>query len=859
MKQSEHFISRIMMPVKIMPIAALALSSSVVFAQDLASPDSLSYEVYSRTTAELFWQRSDMPGLSYEVLRDGQLLATTDGVSFVDKSLSRGPTYTYEIIAVDADGVRSAPSSVSFSLGESDSGSVEPAPETPVEFGAPTGLRADIYSSRSAEIFWDRSSQFGLTYDVSKDGSLLETTNGVSYFARNLASGQEHTFQVVAVDLEGNQSAPSVVTFTMPGSSTPTTPGPVDDDPLAGSVSAPTGVRASVYSSRSAEIFWDRATTPGLSYELSRDNVPLTTTDGVSFYDDELSPGSTYLFELVAINSAGNRSTPASITVSTSGGSVPVSPSNNETAAAIQEPDGYFDQNGYGTVDVVRLDVRTVTTPGVCTADDESGCTLDDVKADIDGNDDFTVDIAIHFQGDDLPDDGSINNAELRQRGGFTRLAPQKSFRIKLDSKDELWRGERRLQLNKMPYDQSRIRNKLSFDLMQDIPHLPSLKTQFVNLWIDDGAGPEDYGLFTHAEYVGKEYLVNRGWDSDNNIYKIEEFVFALSDLEYLAVDSDGAPLDDDRFETRLDPKRGDDHRKVIEMIQAVNDNERSFDSILEQYFDKDNVLAWVTVNFLLHQMDAVTHNFYLYNPVGTDKFYFLPWDYDGTFAVEQKPANSLETSELFRRLYYGFSKGRASNFLNRYYRQPGIYQQIVARANELRNNYLTDSTISDLARQYSEVISEYAGRMPDIEHNFAYDKSNSRDFASHVAENHAVLLNYGIPFPPKLRDVEQSGDSLRFRWRAAHDMAGNSLSYELEISSSPEFGSDDQLLSLTGLSESDGDGYFIDASQIGSGTRYARLIARSSSNPDEFWQIASNRPVIDGEMRVGVVEFTSP
>ena len=213
----------------------------------------------------------------------------------------------------------------------------------------------------------------------------------------------------------------------------------------------------------------------------------------------------------------------------------------------------------------------------------------------------------------------------------------------------------------------------------------------------------------------------------------------------------------------------------------------------------------------------------------------------------------------MFRRLYYGFSKGRASNFLNRYYRQPGIYQQIVTRANELRNNYLTDSTISDLARQYSEVISEYAGRMPDIEHNFAYDKSNSRDFASHVAENHAVLLDYGIPFPPKLRDVEQSGDSLRFRWRAAHDMAGNSLSYELEISSSPEFGSDDQLLSLTGLSESDGDGYFIDASQISSGTRYARLIARSSSNPDEFWQIASNRPVIDGEMRVGVVEFTSP
>ncbi|MFT4725937.1 MAG: hypothetical protein ACI9UN_000432 [Granulosicoccus sp.] len=146
---------------------------------------------------------------------------------------------------------------------------------------------------------------------------------------------------------------------------------------------------------------------------------------------------------------------------------------------------------------------------------------------------------------------------------------------------------------------------------MRDIPHHPSLRTQFVNLWVDDGAGPEDYGLFTHAEFVGKEYLVNRGRNTNDKIYKIEEYFFALSDLEYLGLDSEGEPLDDDRFETRLDIKSGDDHRKMIEMINAVNDNSRSFDSILEQYFEKDNVLAWVTVNFLLHQMGAVTHNLY--------------------------------------------------------------------------------------------------------------------------------------------------------------------------------------------------------------------------------------------------------
>jgi hypothetical protein len=104
------------------------------------------------------------------------------------------------------------------------------------------------------------------------------------------------------------------------------------------------------------------------------------------------------------------------------------------TAAAIQEPEGFFDTDGYSNVDVVRVDVRTVTTPGICIKGDESGCTLDDVKADVDSEDDFTVDIPIHFQGADLPNDGSINNAELRQRGGYARRAPQKSFRVKLDS-----------------------------------------------------------------------------------------------------------------------------------------------------------------------------------------------------------------------------------------------------------------------------------------------------------------------------------------------------------------------------------------------------------------------------------------
>jgi len=825
----------------------LALSSStVVLAAAPTSPGPLQHAVYSSTAAEIFWNRSTDDGrvVSYEVKQNGQVVGAFDALSYFTVDLQDGNAYEFAVTAIDNDGDRSVPATVTFIGGDRDLPPVASAP------AAPAGLQAMVYSSTAGELMWDRPATFGLSYEIQRDGAALASTQGVSFYENDLASGQTYTYTVVAVNGQGQRSAPSTVTLTTRGGSTPTVP----------QLAAPEGLVASVYSSRAAELFWSRPATFGLSYEVSRDGDVVANTNGISYFDDSLSAGSSHTFDVVAIDQQGRRSAPSVALINTptgSSGEQPVDPAPQ--AAAITEPAGLFQRDGYGTVDVIRLDVKTVTTPGICTIDDLSGCTLADVNADIDSKDDFKVDIPIHFKGTDLPDDGQITNAGLRQRGGFTRLAPQKSYRVKLDSKEVLWRNERRLQMNKMPYDTSRIRNKVSFDLMQTIPHLPSLSTQFVNLWIDDGEGPEDYGLFTHTEYVGKEYLEKRGWDTDDHIYKIEEFVFCENDLNYLALDDDGEPLDIDRFETRLEIERGDDHRKLIEMIKAVNDNARSFESILDQYFDAENVLTWITVNLLLHQTDAITHNFYLYNPIDSDKFYFLPWDYDGTFAVEQEPANSLEKDELLRRLYYGYGKGRASNFLNRFYRMPGFHQKVLAKADQLRNNQLMDSTINQMTSQYAAVVSPYASRKPDIDNNASYEQGNSSQFASYVAQNHDALRNYGIPLPPKWRTPKFSNDQVTFRWEAAHDFNGNTVTYDVEVSSSPGFEAGNLLVTRSGIAESERDGYNIDLSQIGSGKRYARLVARVTTNPDKFWQTASNRPECDGEIRVGVLEFDAP
>ena len=532
----------------------------------------------------------------------------------------------------------------------------------------------------------------------------------------------------------------------------------------------------------------------------------------------------------------------------------------------LAEQRGIYQQDGYGEVDVIRVDVRTETTPGICTLADDSGCTLADVTADTNRKDAFSVKIPAHYEATDYPDDGTISNAELSQRGGTTRRAEQKSFKIRLDDRDNLWRGERSLLLNKHPYESTRIRNKLAFDLMSDMPHIMSFRTQFVNLWIDDGQGPDDYGLFTHVEAPGANYLDKRNIDRDDNLYKVALFRFNDDDLQNVQVDTDGEPLDEDRFETSLEIESGDDHSMLVEMLEAMQDPERSFDSVLDEYFNRNNVLMWMAVNVLMHQTDAVTHNFLLYNPKDTRTFYFLPWDYDGGFAEElEPPAEDLSNQGLQQRLYYGYARGINSNFHTRYYQLPGIHEQIVEAASVIRENWMTDAQIAERGLLLESIVEPYVTRLPDIEFNTSYNAFSVAGFPLHVAENFEALQSrFGIPMPPQLdkeTQFDEASDEWVFRWTPAYDVTGHSINYDLQVSTSPQFGADDIVYSVEGLDDTpDTVEHRVPASRFRSGDHFVRVIARASSEPQRFWQVVENQDVIvNGQTMFGMVEFEVP
>ncbi len=95
--------------------AALTLpvnAESTTVAETVPPPGSVVAQRYSNTVAEIFWARPATFGLRYEISRDGTLLSNTDGVSYYDQTLSADSAPTYNIIAIDRQGLRSSTSSI---------------------------------------------------------------------------------------------------------------------------------------------------------------------------------------------------------------------------------------------------------------------------------------------------------------------------------------------------------------------------------------------------------------------------------------------------------------------------------------------------------------------------------------------------------------------------------------------------------------------------------------------------------------------------------------------------------------------------------------------------------------------------
>jgi spore coat protein H len=499
----------------------------------------------------------------------------------------------------------------------------------------------------------------------------------------------------------------------------------------------------------------------------------------------------------------------------------------------------------YAVEDTTKVINATITTF-------DGTYTFAQVNSDIDPNDTFVPEVDAHFVADDYPvADPNIVNATLRLRGSSSRLADQKSYRLKLKTAAPLWRGETTLQLNKHPWDLTRVRNKLAFDLFKDIPHLPSLRTQFMHVWING----QDYGLFTHVEKMGKEYLSNRGLAVDGNIYKANNFSFEME--PGLALDAAGKYVSKDAFEKILELENDNkNHSNLIAMINAVNDETIPLNSTMQTYFDRNNYIVWLAVNILAGNRDTINQNFALYQPKDSTRFYFLPWDYDGAFGIENQP-DFKAANNLYSPGQMGIGNWWGIPLHRRFVQDPQNRADLKRAVMEIYNSYLTNTRIQSKLNSYRAIVEPLITSSPDLDYLPVLSGTEKTDewaleyarLITTIKTNYEQFLASLESPMPYWQSATVNGAQLDLAWDASVDFDNDPVTYSIQVADSPLFTS--PLYSATGYS-----GLSVSVPKPATGTYYMKVTARDSlGNTIE----AFDRYLLGNVAYFGVLEFQVP
>jgi spore coat protein H len=383
-------------------------------------------------------------------------------------------------------------------------------------------------------------------------------------------------------------------------------------------------------------------------------------------------------------------------------------------------------------------------------------------------------------------------NATIQLRGNTASPIAQESYKIVLQTSAGKWRGLSTIDLNKHFNDDTRVRNKLNFDLLKLVPNMTSARTQFVHLYIkDETTDPQndtfvDYGLFTQAEQLNTRFLRDHLLDRDGQLYKANAFDFRRY-LDQIRLATD--PLyDENAFSSILEVKGNKNDVKLVQMLDAVNNYNIPIEQTFSKYFDTDNYFTWLAYNILVGNVSTENQNFYLYSPHNGNKWYFLPWDYDGSFPLQNQP-------EISQNIYAPWQNGVlnywAAVLPNRLLRIPE-YRQTLDKKINIVKAILTPERIKSMLDVYKKAIDPYVTRMPDVEYLQGSLSSRDEQFnllPEDIQNNYDLYLeSLKKPMPFVMDTPTVANGKLNFTWDASYDFGGQNISYDFALSTDWEF-----------------------------------------------------------------------
>lgn len=377
-------------------------------------------------------------------------------------------------------------------------------------------------------------------------------------------------------------------------------------------------------------------------------------------------------------------------------------------------------------------------------------------------------------------------NATIRVRGNSSRGDLYKSYKVKLSDEADSFMGQKTLNINKHSEDVTKIATKMETELLTGIDNIASYRTYFMRLWIRDVSLPkvaqqfEYYGLYTEIEQPNKAYLKARGLSSNGSMYKARNFSFNLDDV---LRDVDDPKYNKEAFETVLSIREAKDHKKLLKMLEAVNDETNDFKEVFHKYFNEDNYLTWLSFNLLMGNDDIINHNFIIYNPDNSETWYFIPWDFDGTLHFGEYESSLMKLPPSLK----GGQKLNQSVLHRRYFRMEGSINKVKKKMKELLENYITRDKVTKLINGYKGVLDKTMMLEPDIlllemMPNKLPDYLDS--LYDGILENYEAFktaIRYPVPMYVSKPTKNKNGTT-HFAWQPSYSYQGHTLTYNLQL-----------------------------------------------------------------------------
>lgn len=379
-----------------------------------------------------------------------------------------------------------------------------------------------------------------------------------------------------------------------------------------------------------------------------------------------------------------------------------------------------------------------------------------------------------------------LPNATVSIRGQSSTYAKQKNYKIKIREGKGSYKNQTTINLNKHMNEGLRFRNKLCYDLMEELPGMMSARTQFVHLYVKDlttgeEAQFEDYGLYTQVEQINKTYLKNHGLDSNGQLYKINFFEFyRYEDIIMLVNDAD---YDETAFEKYMEIKGNTDHTKLIAMLEDLNDESIPIEKTFSKWFDEENVFSWLAFHILVGNKDTQSRNCFLYSPLNVDKWYFISWDNDAAFLITEQQVKGKSDGLEWES---GVSNYWGNILFQRVLKSEKYREKLDNKIQEYRA-ILTEEKIQSMAAGYEKIVKPYVENVPDIM-NLPYTLEERKyvveQFPKEVEQNYQnylLSLQKSQPFyigtPTSLEDGK-----IQLTWDISYSFQEKGITYCVEL-----------------------------------------------------------------------------